>query len=333
MKGIVILELLGFGIWLLLRKAPQAAGQAPRRGLRVLGLVLVIAGVLLPRMWITVPAASVAAMYDPLAGGIQPYDILEGWALVPPWATVRYFSVRTQNYTMGGTAQEGTGVRDDAIVCQTNEGLSLGIDATVLFQIAPGDAHKLWKAVGPNYISVIVRPQVREATRIIISEYPIMSVYSNAPPDTGGVANVDFYPGKRQEVEDKIFQRLQAHLADKGISLQRFLLRNVDYMQKEFETAVVAKQVAQQNIVTQSYEAEVQRIRAQANIVRAEGDSEAIRLKANALRINRAVIKWEFIQKMPDDMDVVILPDRVMPLIDLGTSGSAPSNPPSGGRR
>jgi regulator of protease activity HflC (stomatin/prohibitin superfamily) len=274
-------------------------------------------------MWVQVPAATVAAVYDPLRGGIQPYDILEGWTLVPPWATVRYFSVRTQNYTMGGTTQEGTGVRDDAIICQTSEGLSVGIDATVLYQIAPGDAHKLWKTVGPDYIAVIVRPQVREATRIIISEYPIMSVYSNAPPETGGVANVDFYPGKRQEVEDRIFQRLQAHLADKGISLQRFLLRNVDYMQKEFEKAVVDKQVAQQNIVTQSYEADIQRIRAQANIVRAEGDSEAIRLKANALRVNPAVIKWEFIEKLPDDIDVVILPDRVMPLLDMGEKASA----------
>ncbi len=329
MKGILILELIGFGLWLLLSKSSDPA----RKSHRLLGLLMVIAALLLPRMWVQVPAATVAAVYDPLRGGIQPYDILEGWTLVAPWATVRSFSVRTQNYTMGGTTQEGTGVRDDAIVCQTSEGLSVGIDATVLYQIAPGDAHKLWKAVGPNFISIIIRPQVREATRIIISEYPIMSVYSNAPPETGGVANVDFYPGKRQEVEDRIFQRLQIHLADKGISLQRFLLRNVDYMQKEFEKAVVDKQVAQQNIVTQSYEADIQRIRAQANIVRAEGDSEAIRLKANALRVNPAVIKWEFIEKLPDDIDVVILPDRVMPLVDLGESGTASTNQTARGQR
>ena len=57
-------------------------------------------------------------------------------------------------------------------------------------------------------------------------------------------------------------------------------------------------------------------------MVRAEGDAEAIKLKAAALRIQPKVIEWELVEKLPEDLEVVILPDKVMPLIDLagGTS-------------
>lgn len=323
MKNLVLFELIASGV--LIWYFSRSGVDRQRRG-RLgawLGPLLVIVGLVLSRSWIQVPPASVAAVYDPLRGGILPYDLGEGWQLVPPWATVRIFSVRIQNYTMGSLPQEAGEQRDDTIQCQTAEGLSLSIDCTVLFRISPGDANRLWKTVGPNYIMVIVRPNVREAARIIISEYPIMSVYSNAPPDSVGTPGVDFYPGKRQEVANRIAKRLHAKLKEKGVSLERFLLRNVDYVQETFEQSIVDKQVAQQRVVTQQYEAEIQRIRAQANVVRAEGDAEAIRLKAEALRVHPKVIEWELVQKLPDTMDVVILPGKIMPLVNLEAGGPA----------
>ena len=325
MKSLVLFELIAVGVLLIaLRKSAGASARAERVRL-ISGLCLALCGLVLGRMWIEVPPASVAAVYDPLHGGIQGYDIGEGWAIIPPWATARYFSVRTQNYTMGGLQQERGHDQEDPIQCQTAEGLSLNIDCTLLYSISPGDANKLWRSVGPNYVGVIVRPNAREAARNVISEYPVMSVYSNAPAGTDGVAGVDFYPGKRQEVADKIRDRLLVALQLKGITLERFLLRNVDYMQPTFEKSIVDKQVAQQRVVTQQYEAQIQQVRAQANVVRAEGDAEGIRLKGNALRVQPRVVEWEFVQKLPENIDVVILPDRVMPLLDLGQQTNAPA--------
>jgi prohibitin 2 len=316
MKGLILLEMIAAGVALYaLAGAPRkdkAAG--PMRGI---GVGLIVATLVLGRCWITVPAASVAAIYNPLAGGIQNFDIGEGWHLVAPWTQVRYFSIRTQAYTMSSLERETNSQAEDAITSQTKEGLALNIDATVLFHISPGDANKLWRAVGPNYVAVIVRPNVREAVRNVVSQYPVMSVYSNAPASAEGTAGIDFFPGKRQEVADQVFARLAPVLKEKGVTLERFLLRNVDYTNPEFEASIVQKQVAQQNIVTQQYEAEIQRVRAQANIVRAQGDAEAIRLKGAALRVQPKVVQWEMIQKLPDDLEVVILPDRSMPMVDL----------------
>jgi regulator of protease activity HflC (stomatin/prohibitin superfamily) len=300
------------------KAAEPGEGKKPvpeRRG-RIWAVVLILVALFLGKSWITVPRATVAALYDPLHGGIQPYDLREGWHLVPPWATVNYFSVRTQVYTMSHLSGESSQGHEDAIQCQTAEGLGLNIESTVLFHIQPGDANKLWKAVGPNYVAVVVRPLVREAARVIVAEYPIMSVYSNASDKTEGKPGIDFYPGRRQEVETRIFERLRDNLTAKGITLERFLLRNVDYQQPEFERAIVDKQVAQQRIVTQQYEAEVQQIRAQANVLRAEGDAEAIRLKASALRVQPKIVQWEMVDKLPQDIEVILLPDKAIPMLD-----------------
>ncbi|MCX7599072.1 MAG: prohibitin family protein [Armatimonadetes bacterium] len=317
MRELVLAYLFIIGALLILLRQ---RGAAEGRRNTTVGLLLIATALVLTKAWIEVPPATVAALYDPLRGGIQPYDLGEGWHIVPPWATVRYFSVRIQNYTMSSQVEDPRGGQDESIVCQTSEGLSVSVDASVLFHISPGDANRLWKAVGPRYVDVIVRPNAREATRIVIAQYPIMSVYSNAPATAAGVSGVDFFPGKRQEVADRIRDRLAERLKEKGITLDYFLLRNVDFIDKNFEQAIVAKQVAQQRIITQQYEAEVQRIRAMANIKRAEGDAESIRLRAQALRVNPAVIRWEFVKKLPDDVEVVILPDRVMPLVNLPES-------------
>lgn len=324
MRGLILLELLGAGIALYALSGMRK--KTPPLKPRLIGAALILVALVLAKCWISVPPATVAALYDPLAGGIQNYDLGEGWHLVAPWAQVRYFSVRTQAYTMSSVEREGQQEAggEDAILSQTKEGLALNIDATVLFHISRGDANRLWRAVGPNYVAVIVRPNAREAVRSVISQYPVMSVYSNAPQTAEGTPGIDFFPGKRQEVSDQIFKRLEAPLKEKGVTLERFLLRNVDYMNPEFEASIVQKQVAQQNIVTQQYEAEIQRVRAQANIVRAQGDAEAIRLKAAALRIQPKVVQWEMVQKLPDDLDVVIVPDHSMPMLDMRDYGTSP---------
>ena len=316
MKGLILLEMLGIGVALLAVAGARPKGQ-PTGGLRGVGIALILAAFVLVRCWITVPPATVAAIYNPLAGGIQSFDIGEGWHLIAPWTQVKLFSVRTQAYTMSSLERETSSQVEDAILSQTKEGLALNIDATVLFHIQAGDANKLWRNVGPNYVAVVVRPNVREAVRNLVSQYPVMSVYSNAPASAEGTAGIDFFPGKRQEVANQVFARLAPALKDKGVTLERFLLRNVDYTNPEFEASIVQKQVAQQNVVTQQYEAEIQRVRAQANIVRAEGDAESIRLKAGALRIQPKVVQWEMVQKLPDDLEVVILPGKSMPMVDL----------------
>ena len=144
MKALVVLLLLAIGVLaLVLPPAGEkpAARAAFTRKLR--GWLLILLSVFLMRAWIAVPRATVAAVYDPIRGGIQPYDLREGWHIMPPWVSLAFFSVRTQAYTMSALKSEASVSQEDAILCQTAEGLSLNIESTVLFHISPGDANRL----------------------------------------------------------------------------------------------------------------------------------------------------------------------------------------------
>lgn len=227
---------------------------------------------------------------------------------------------------MSGQPGEGAVARDDSMECQTQEGLQVRVDATVLFHIDPGSAHRLWKGVGPNYVNTIVRPSTREAVRSTISQYPIMSVYSNATPETMRTRGVTSYPGKRQEVQDRIQAALLPLFASKGIKLERVLLRNVDYVSGAYETAIVNKQVAQQQVLTQKYLLEIERIKAQQKVVQAEGQAEAIRLRGQALRTHRGVINYEFVRQLPPNIEITVLPGSGSIILNLPSvaGGAAP---------
>ncbi len=298
--------------------------RSPRlMGGMVLGLLAVL---LLSRMWVEVPPGHVGVKFDPFAGGIQERELGEGWRLVLPWQTVQLFNVRTQQYTMSSARDEATGT-DDAMTCQTREGLKVKVDVTVLFRISGEGADRLWRSVGPNYVNTIVRPATRNVVRLVVARYGIMEVYSNAPETLTAASQQGIVPyvGKRQQVENEIYAELKPKLEEKGITLERVLLRNVAYESQEFERAIVAKQVAQQAVITQQYRLRIAEIQAQAQVERAKGMAEAIRLRGQALRQNSAVVGLEFVQKLPSDVEVRILPGGTVMMMST-SAGALPAS-------
>ncbi len=281
---------------------------------------------LLSRCWVEVAPGNVSVRFNPFAGGIQSTELSEGWHLILPWETAHPFTVRTQAYSMTGKRDEAGTAVDDAMPCQTSEGLRIKVDVTVLFRISAQGADQLWRSVGPDYINTIVRPSARNVVRLVVARYPIMEVYSNAPASVNAAnANKEgilSFPGKRQEVEDKMFLELKPKLAEKGIELEKVLLRNVTYESPDFEKSIVQKQVAQQSVMTQQYRLRIAQIQAQAQIERATGQAEAIRLRGSALRQNSAVTGLEFVQKLPDNVEVRILPGGTITMLP------APENAP-----
>lgn len=289
----------------------------------IAGLLVVL---LLSKMWVEIPPGHVGVKFDPFAGGIQERELGEGWSIVLPWQTVQLFNVRTQQYTMSSVRDEATG-SEDAMTCQTREGLKVKVDVTVLFRISGEGADRLWRSVGPNYVNTIVRPSTRNVVRLVVARYGIMEVYSNAPETLTAASQQGIVPyiGKRQQVENEIYAELKPKLEEKGITLERVLLRNVAYESADFEKAIVDKQVAQQAVITQRYKLRIAEIQAAAQVERAKGTAEAIRLRGQALRQNSAVVGLEFVQKLPQDVEVRILPGGTVMMMPT-PAGALPSS-------
>ena len=270
-----------------------------RPGFLPLGLGLaVFAFASVHNMVVSIPAAHVGAVYNPLAGGVQPGELPEGLHFVAPWAVVRTFRVQTQEYTMSGARNEGAVIGDDSIHCQTNEGLGLNLDVTVMYHIDPKDAHDMWQRIGTDYQQILVRPYARNVIRMVVARYSVIDVFST----------------KRATIEQEMAERMRQAFAEKGLVLESVLLRSVEYANKEFAQAITDKQVAQQQINTEVQNLQRARLEKETHIAEARGEAEAIAQRAALLRANPEVVQYEMAQKIAPNVRSLYLPSTYLPL-------------------
>ena len=303
MLGVIVGVLVAV-LFLLLSVKVDTSAERPRTvlrnpGLLILGIgVTVFAAAFANRCFLTVPAAYVATVYDPLRGGVQPTELPEGFHFVLPWWKTELWRVQTQEYTMSAIRSEGAVIGDDSIHCQTNEGLGLNLDVTVLFHIDPKDAHALWQKVGEDYQRVLVRPYARNVIRMVVAKYSV----------------VDVYGAKRQQIEQEITESMRQAFAEKGIALESVLLRNVEFANPEFAQAITEKQVAEQQIRTEEQNLRRAQIEKQTIIAQAKGEAEAIQRRGETLRQNPEVVQYELAQKIAPNVRALYLPPNYLPV-------------------
>ncbi len=303
MLGVIVGVLVAV-LFLLLSVKVDTSGERPRTvlrnpGLLILGIgVTVFAAAFANRCFLTVPAAYVATVYDPLRGGVQPVELPEGFHFVLPWWKTELWRVQTQEYTMSAVRSEGAIIGDDSIHCQTNEGLGLNLDVTVLFHIDPKEAHALWQKVGEDYQRVLVRPYARNVIRMVVAKYSV----------------VDVYGAKRQQIEQEITESMRQAFAEKGIALESVLLRNVEFANPEFAQAITEKQVAEQQIRTEEQNLRRAQIEKQTLVAQAKGEAEAIQRRGETLRQNPEVVQYELVQKIAPNVRALYLPPNYLPV-------------------
>jgi prohibitin 2 len=105
--------------------------------------------------------------------------------------------------------------------------------------------------------------------------------------------------------------------AEKNITLEKVLLRHIGFS-KQYAQAIEEKQVAEQRIQKAEYQRQEAAKLKQKKIIEAEADAQAIKLKGDYLKKYPQVIQFEFVQKMAQNITWGIMPDKVLPLLNLG---------------
>jgi regulator of protease activity HflC (stomatin/prohibitin superfamily) len=258
---------------------------------------------------LTIPPAHVAVVFDPLRGGIQPNVLPEGFHVVMPWwetqsfsqQTQEYTSQQTQEYTMsgsGGRPTEGAVAGEGSIRCQTNEGMNVEIDCTVLFHVDPKAANDVWSKLGEDTLRLIVRPYTHNVMRMVVAKYSVEDVYTT----------------KRKEIETEIVDQMRPLFQEKGLVLEQILVRNVQYGNPAFADAINAKQVAQQQVQTEAQKLNRAKIEKQTTIAQAQGEASAIAARGATLRANPEVVQYEFVQKVAPRLKSMYLPASALPI-------------------
>jgi regulator of protease activity HflC (stomatin/prohibitin superfamily) len=251
-------------------------------------VLFIFAIVILANTVLVIDAGKVAVIFNTISGNLSvryPGTNL----LIPGVQKAIPYDTRVQTYTMSATYNEGEVKGDDAIDCLTRDGQVVRMDISVRFHVDPVKATSLHQDIGPDYVSKVVRPEVRSSVRLAVSAYAVTEVYSE----------------KRTEIQKNVIDSLHPKLSKNFLILDEVLIRNVRFT-VEFEKAIEQKQIAQQQAQQMQYVLEKEKLEKERKIIEAQGEAEAIRLKAVVLASNPALIQYEYVQKIAPGIKTII---------------------------
>lgn len=240
-----------------------------------------------------------------LFGKVRDNELKSGFHLVIPLAKVTKMSIRTEEYTMSITKDEGKRSGADAITSLTKEGLSVDLDMTVLFRIEEDKASDIYRTVGvrKDIDEKIIRPSIRTAIRDVIAQYEAKDIYSE----------------KRQEASGKIKEALISDLTDRGIIIEDVLLRNVA-LPTTLSQAIQEKLQAEQEAEKYDFILQKEAKEKQRKVIEAEGQRDAQKIINESLSTN--YLYYLYINSLKDREGTVYVPTGTnsgMPLFrDLG---------------
>jgi regulator of protease activity HflC (stomatin/prohibitin superfamily) len=262
----------------------------------LIGVMLIIDG------FVMVPAGHVAVILD-RGRGVLEEPLPTGLHLkIPFWQKTTEFDTRLQTYTMSIAASEGELYGNDAIEALTKDGQQVKVDLTVQFYLPPQNASDIYANVGLNYVDKIVRPAARSIVRNVI---------------TGFNSKELFAIETRQEAQTAIKTAMTENFESKNLILDDILLRNVQFSDVYLK-AIEEKQIAEQKIQKAEFEKQEALIIKEKKIIEAEAEAEAITLKGDALKNSPKVIELEMVQKLSPNIDWGVLPDGVLPMLNMG---------------
>ncbi len=305
-----LLTLIGFAVVIAGFALLVQGIQRQQGGLGSLGVLLVAAGVVIAifsRAFVIIGPGQVGVVFN-IFSGVQDKERGEGLQIIlPVLQQVEKFSAREQELTFASE-------NNDDIDALSQEGLSIGIDATIRYQIIRDQASTIYQTLGKDgdYQTTLIRPQVRSIIRNAVAKYKA----------------VDLISTKRTELESDITTALNESLRKGNITLIEVLLRDVR-IPRSVSEAIEQKQTAEQQVAIEEnrkLQAEIAAKRAKtiaegerdAAIARAQGEAEALSLRGKAIRENPEIIQLEIAQKLSPSIQTIMLPSEGNFLLDVG---------------
>lgn len=195
----------------------------------------------------------------------------------------------------------------------------------VNYKLSSGNSPAMYQNVGTDYQSVLIAPVVQECMKSVTAKYTAEQLIT-----------------ERQKVGDEVKEALDSKLNGYGIYIEKFNIVNFDFSE-EFNNAIEAKQVAEQNLLKTQTEQEQAIVVAEANakqkVITANAEAEAILAQAQAQAdanklleesLSGKVIAYEQIQKWNGVMPRITSSDSGLLInVDLDDIDSSSSSTPT----
>jgi regulator of protease activity HflC (stomatin/prohibitin superfamily) len=167
----------------------------------------------------------------------------------------------------------------------------------VNFHIDPSRAHKVYQEIGLSFKERVIDPAVQEAVKSVAAHFTAEELIT-----------------RRAEVKEEIKASLTERLKQFNIFVDEFSIVNFDFS-PEFNSAIEAKQTAEQSALKAKRDLDRIKIEAEQRITQARAEAEAQRLQRDTLTPImlqlRAIDKWD--GKLPQ------VSGGATPFIDIST--------------
>jgi len=253
----------------------QGSGILRLLGLGFIGFILVI--LLFSAITrVDSGAVGVLTLFGKVTGEVLPAGI----HLINPLKTNHELSVRTQE------------LKETASV-PSSEGLVINLDTSLIYHLDPDKASEVFRTIGPNYVMVLIEPNLRSAIREATASHSANALYS----------------GEREMVAKQIVTQLSNQVGQRGVVVESILLRDIQ-LPNTLRASIELKQQAEQEALAMSFRLQKETQEAQRKRIEAQGISDFQRIVAQG--ISSQLLEWKGIEateslaKSPNAKIVVI---------------------------
>lgn len=243
MHGNFILGLIGIvvGLGLIFNKQNDQYGK----GSKAAGFgILLVALFFITFSFIRIVPAGTVGIVD-LFGKVNHAERKPGLNLVNPFAKLIIFNTKTEEVK-------------EVMTVPSKEGLTVKLDVSILYRLKEDKASDIYSTVGNQYRNIVIVPQFRAASRGVTVNYEAKALYTSS----------------RDEIAAKLSEDLQSMLVDRGVVLEKVLLRSIQ-LPATVSKAIEMKLKAEQESEQMKFVLQKERQEAERRIIEAEGIAKA----------------------------------------------------------
>jgi len=218
----------------------------------------------------------VLTLFGRVTGEVLP----EGIHLINPFKTNNEMSIRTQE------------IKESASV-PSAEGLVMNLDTSLIFHVDPDKASDVFQKIGPDYLNVLIEPNLRAAIREATASHSANALYT----------------GERETVARQIHDQLVSLLSPRGFMVESILLRDIQ-LPATLKTSIEDKQQAEEEALAMNFRLQKETQEAQRKRIEAQGIRDFQQIVAQG--ISPQLLEWKGIEatenlaKSPNSKVVVI---------------------------
>lgn len=228
-------------------KPPVPAGFGKYLVFGLMFLFLFIA--LTNTTFLTIDAGEKGVLFKRFGGGLDKETIYDqGFQVVLPWNRMFIYDVRTNE------------AFEEMEVLSKN-GLSITIELSYRYSPKPDKIGFLHDEIGTNYVSRIIKPEIRSATREVIGQYLPEELYST----------------KREAIQQEIFDKSAIAIGRKHLILDAILIRSVT-LPDNLRTAIEKKLEEEQLSLQYEFKIDRERQEAERRVIEAQAKADANRI-------------------------------------------------------